>query len=93
MRISTLSILSCLLIGYYNIVDAQQPSTRGQVPIPGKPVYVKETNSIWIFSFSKNIPADNKLSYIDLSKSFNTLSPPVYVYYLQIIMSNFFFIL
>jgi hypothetical protein len=67
-------------------------------PVPGKPVYVKQSNSLWVFSFSKTAPADNKLSFIDLNQSFNTLNPPVYVLSSQIIQTNkyinysFFFI-
>lgn len=79
MRSVILSLFLTLLSG--QVLNAQQtPSTTpGQVPIPGKPVYIKATNSLWVFSFSKNLQADNKLSYIDLNKSFNVLKPPVYV--------------
>lgn len=83
MRLLLLPLLSSLLLlSQRCIVNAQQPNysnnnNRGQVPVPGKPVYIKQTNSIWVFSFSKNIPADNKLSFIDLNQSFNTLAPPV----------------
>lgn len=44
--------------------------------LPGKAVYLKTTNTLWIASFSRNSQADNKLYAIDLNKSFNTLNPP-----------------
>lgn len=49
----------------------------GAVPVPGKPVYIPQSNAIYVFSFSKNTQSDNKLSVIDLKQSFNTLQPPV----------------
>ncbi|GAN02210.1 hypothetical protein MAM1_0018c01651 [Mucor ambiguus] len=49
----------------------------GAVPVPGKPVYIPQSNAIYVFSFSKNTQSDNKLSIIDLKQSFNTLQPPV----------------
>ncbi|KAI8350853.1 hypothetical protein BD560DRAFT_409507 [Blakeslea trispora] len=55
-------------------VDAVDP---GLIPIPGKPVYIKKSNTLWVFSFSKNTQAGNKLSFIDLNQSFDTLQPPV----------------
>lgn len=83
-RLFTLYIIAVNLSlgGTELLVDAQSTSSNtspGQVPIPGRPVYIKQSNSLWVFSFSKNIPADNKLSFIDLNQSFNTLNPPVYV--------------
>lgn len=59
------------------IITNALPGTPGIVPIPGKAVYIKESNSLWSFSFGKSSPADNKLSYVDLNQSFNTLNPPV----------------
>jgi hypothetical protein len=50
--------------------------TIAQIPLPGKPVYIKQTNTLWIISFSRNTQADNTLYAIDLNKSFNTLNPP-----------------
>jgi hypothetical protein len=47
------------------------------VPIPGRPVYIESTNSIWSFSLSRASQAGNILNKIDLDQSFNTLSPAV----------------
>lgn len=44
--------------------------------LPGKAVYIRNTNTLWLSSFSRNTQADNKLYAIDLNKSFNTLNPP-----------------
>lgn len=66
-----ISILSTLTIA------SALPSNPGAIPLPGRPVYIKESNSLWVFSFSRNTQAGNKLSYIDLNKSFDTLDPPV----------------
>lgn len=75
MRSALLSLFLTIISG--RVLYAQQTPSIGQVPVPGKPVYIKETNSLWVFSFSKNLQTDNKLSFIDLNKSFNTLKPPV----------------
>ncbi|CAO3655579.1 unnamed protein product [Mucor hiemalis] len=77
MRSVILSLFLTLLSGQVLIAQQTPSTTPGQVPIPGKPVYIKATNSLWVFSFSKNLQTDNKLSYIDLNKSFNVLKPPV----------------
>lgn len=59
------------------VISVNGVATPGAVPVPGKPVYIPQSNAIYVFSFSKNTQADNKLSIIDLKQSFNTLKPPV----------------
>ncbi|MBM6383970.1 MAG: hypothetical protein JSY10_08235 [Paenibacillus sp.] len=59
-------------------MSAQGVSTPGHAPIGGKAVYIEKSNSLWIFSFAKSLPTSgNKLFYIDLNQSFNTIDPPM----------------
>lgn len=73
MSTRILIALSLLITSLYSSVSA----VPGSVPVPGKPVYIPQSNAIYVFSFSKNTQSDNKLSVIDLKQSFNTLQPPV----------------
>lgn len=73
----SLSVIYLLLVEI-QYVSAQGVGTPGQAPIGGKAVYIEKSNSLWIFSFAKSLPTSgNKLFYIDLNQSFNTINPPV----------------
>lgn len=74
-----LSLSVLFLLSKIQYANAQE-ITKGKAPIGGKAVYIKETNTIWIFSFANSVPiTKNKQFFINLNQSFSTFDPPVYV--------------